>query len=152
LLSDSDRITAKDLRRKVADFMRPRSDIIDDEVLFSETHQTREEYCNDIGNGNRWGGEAEIRAIGKMYNMIIRIVNSHEDKSMLRSVRVMELPENEPSFNKCVYIIFVRESHYEPLYLHDGNDSNKKITIFDRNDRTVTKLLCEFIKEKFHCK
>ncbi len=142
--------TIKDLRQKAADSIL-QSDTIDDEVLFAETGKTREKYCYEIKNTNAWGGEAEIRAIGKLHGVIIRVISVVEGDGIISSVHVTEFPENEPSFEKCVYII-LRNKHYEPLYLRNANNSNEKTTLFDRNDRTIKKILCDFIQEKFHCK
>jgi len=146
-----DKNATKDLRKKVADFILRSNDIPDD-VLFTYSGKTREKYCADIRNTNEWGGEIEIRAIGKLYDVIVCVVKVVEVNSIISAVHVTEFPENEPSFEKCVYINYVRNNHYEPLYIRDTNNSNEETTIFNRNDRTVKKRLCEFIRKKYKCK
>jgi len=143
--------TIKGLRKKVADFIL-QSDAISDEVLLDDTHNTREQYCDLIKNTNKWGGELEIRAIGKLHGVIVCVVKMIEVRGIISSVYVTEFPENESSFEKCVYIIYLRNNHYEPLYLRNGNNSNEEITTFNRNDTTVKKLLREFFQKKFGCK
>ncbi len=145
-----DKNATKDLRKEVADSILRSNDIPDD-VLLSYSSKAREKYCADIRNTNEWGGEIEIRAIGKLYGVIVCVVKVVEVNSIISAVHVTEFPENESSFEKCVYIIYVH-NHYEPLYIRDTNNSNEETTIFNRNDRTVKKRLCEFIRKKYNCK
>jgi hypothetical protein len=140
-------INIGELRKKVADFNR-RPGNIDEEVLFSDTGKTLEQYCDDIERTNRWGGEAEIRAVAKLYDITVRIIEVNEDKS---SVLIDEFCQNNPSLEKVVYIIYVKNNHYEALYVHHRYKPNEKRTIFNRNDSTILTLSDKFIRERLEC-
>ena len=140
----------KNLRKQAADFIRQWKDF-SDEVLFAETGQTREEYCDKIENTDAYGGEAEIRAIAEIYKIIVCVVNVNVVNGIILSVDVTEFPEDKPSFQKSCYIILQGE-HYESLYLRNISNSNEEGTTFDRHNTSVKKLLVKFLQGKIQGK
>lgn len=151
VLSKSNEIIVQDLRKAVADSMFQSNDI-DDEVLFTKTHKTREEYCNTIKNTDAFGGEMEIRAVAKIFHIIVRVINVIKVNPTISAVRVTEYPEDEPLFKRCVYIIHLQNNHYEPLFLRDTNNLKDGTKDFERNSSTVKEQLCKFIRDGLNCK
>ncbi|CAM2712308.1 unnamed protein product [Rotaria socialis] len=144
VLNSTCKVTYQDLRKQAADSHR-KSKTINKEGLAYECNKSFEEYCWDIENTKRFGGELEINAIAEHHGILIRVVDV---SPVQHCIHVTEFPSNGASFEKCCYIILNR-SHYEPLCLRVGNNSDYETAIFSRNDKKVQELLHEFISETF---
>jgi len=129
------------LRSMVADYIRKHPNL----------HLSAVE--SEIEKHNLWGDEPEIRALVMLSRIIIRLVYKTKTVQGEYAINILNYGEDIESFKECVYILYDEENkHYDPLYLINKQNSDEKLTIFQRNDETVSELLGTFIREQLHGK
>nr|CAG8480188.1 3391_t:CDS:2 [Entrophospora candida]CAG8558821.1 1094_t:CDS:2 [Entrophospora candida] len=110
-------INYKDLREKAADYMKEH---VDDFLPFVPASQDGEmcsleqyqKYCNDLKNTAIWGGQLEILALSRYFQIPVHIVQMN---SPILKVLDEEFPNKDPitlSFHRHMYGL---GSHYNSL-------------------------------------
>ncbi|CAF2510349.1 unnamed protein product [Rotaria sp. Silwood2] len=108
------------------------------------------EYCNKIVKGELYGDEVQLQALSIICRLVICIVSA--SKSIDGSIRIGNniYGESIESFEECIYILYDEEhEHYDPLYVINM-ENQQKTKVFQRNDKTIVKLLNIFLKEEFN--
>jgi len=84
---------------------------------------------------------------------LIRLVSRTKTAEGKYVINIWTYGEDIESFKECVHILYDEENkHYDPLYLINKENSEEELTIFQRDDETVSCLLSKFIEEEMHGK
>jgi hypothetical protein len=143
----------KRLRSMVADYIRNHENLHLSVLQSGTLCKTVEEYCFKIEKHNLWGGEPEIQALSMLSHKLIRLVTKSKTVQDKYFINILNYGEHVESFKECVYIFYDAENkRYDPLYLINKQNSDEKLTIFQRHDKTVSELLGKFIREQLHGK
>jgi hypothetical protein len=146
-------IDNKRLGSLVADYILNKEDLHRSVLDSNRKYKTIKDYCDQIKKGNLSGGKFELQALAMIGRLVVSVVSMTKTDQGNVNIKIVNYGEHVESFKECVYILYDEENkQYDPLYVINKEDPQEKLTIFERDDDAISKLLDKFIREELHGK
>ena len=150
---DETRLSIKRLRSLVADYIRNNNDL-NNEISPGDNSRVKiNEYCERVKKKDLPSGRPEVQALAIRGHLWIRLVSIKKTLQGDNDATFRDYGRYVSPFEDCTCILYDEErKNYDPLFIINKNDISDKQTIFKYNNQVAFELLCQFIREEFHCK